>query len=70
MTIKKLKSEADGMLEKSVPLLMYASTFLLKSIRSIKISCNTIFLDRLGQKNNKQIRILFEKLNPIVLMRN
>ncbi len=58
--IKKLKSEADGMLEKA-----YSVSDICQHILAQEHTLNKDFLDfldRLGQKNNKQYRSTVEKL--------
>ncbi len=58
--IKKLKSEADGMLEKA-----YSVSDVCQHILAQEHTLNKDFLDfldRLGQKNNKQYRSTVEKL--------
>lgn len=58
--IKKLKSEADGMLEKA-----YSVSDICQHILAQEHTLNKDFLDfldRLGQKNNKQYRNTVEKL--------
>ena len=58
--IKKLKSEADGMLEKA-----YSVSDVCRHILAKEHTLNKDFLDfldRLGQKNNKQYRSTVEKL--------
>ena len=58
--IKKLKSEADGMLEKAYSVSDVCQHILAKEHTLNKDFLD--FLDRLGQKNNKQYRSTVEKL--------
>lgn len=58
--IKKLKSEADGMLEKAYSVSDVCQKVLAKEHTLNKDFLD--FLDRLGQKNNKQYRSTVEKL--------
>lgn len=58
--IKKLKSEADGMLEKAYSVSDVCQHILAKEHTLNKDFLD--FLDRLGQKNNKQYRNTVEKL--------
>lgn len=58
--IKKLKSEADGMLEKAYSVSDVCQKVLAKEHTLNKDFLD--FLDRLGQKNNKQYRNTVEKL--------
>ena len=58
--IKKMKAEADGMLEKA-----YSVSDICQHILAKEHTLNKDFLDfldRLGQKNNKQYRSTVEKL--------